>query len=169
MTQTINKPVTDRGFASGESMPEKNSNDNFETMTFVLPTQDISKFSGQPIDDSLIPLDGITFYILRLAKMIVVREQGNFFIGRNVQEDLWIPQVNLAEPDGFARSVSRRHAMIRPVDQGYEITDLFSRNGTRLDDQRLLPNKAYPLPSGTHLSVGQEQLMVMYRNVQISR
>jgi hypothetical protein len=78
---------------------------------------------------------GITFYVMWLAKVIMVRPKGDFFIGGNVGEEFWNPQVNLAELDGFADSVSRRHVMIHPLDHGYEITDLFSKNGTTLDDR----------------------------------
>jgi pSer/pThr/pTyr-binding forkhead associated (FHA) protein len=133
------------------------------TISFTLPREKTSNFERLPIDESLIPSDGISFYIMRLSKVIVVHPKGDFFIGRSVDEESWTPEVNLAELDGFASSVSRRHAMITPLKHGYEITDLHSRNGTMLDDWRLLPNKPYPLASGVQLSVGREQLMVIYR------
>jgi pSer/pThr/pTyr-binding forkhead associated (FHA) protein len=134
-----------------------------KTLTFILPKERTSNSGILPIDDSLIPSDGISFYVMRLGKVIVIHAKGDFFIGRSVDEDSWNPEVNLAEQDGFASSVSRRHARISPLNHGYEITDLHSRNGTMLDDWRLLPNKPYPLASGVQLSVGREQLMVIYR------
>jgi pSer/pThr/pTyr-binding forkhead associated (FHA) protein len=133
------------------------------TISFTLPKEKTSNQEKVQIDQSLIPSDGISFYIMRLGKVIVVRSKGDFYIGRSVNEDSWNPEVNLAELDGFASSVSRRHARITPLNHGYEITDLHSRNGTMLDDWRLLPNKPYPLASGVQLSVGREQLMVIYR------
>ena len=146
-------------------MNEKKINRGIVTKTFTLAQQQqhASNPGKMPIDESLIPADGITFYVMRLAKVIVVHPQGDFFIGRNVEEESWNPQVNLAELDGFADSVSRRHAMIHPLEHGYEITDLFSKNGTMLDDRRLVPNIAYPLVSGMQLSIGREQLMVIFR------
>jgi hypothetical protein len=127
----------------------------------------ISMAGAQPIDESLIPADGISFYIVRLAKAIVVRTDGEFIIGREVDEDMWKPLVNLSALDGFARGVSRRHAMIRPVEYGYEVIDLFSTNGTWLDDQRLVPDKPYPLVPGAQLRVGQELLLVIYRSARV--
>jgi pSer/pThr/pTyr-binding forkhead associated (FHA) protein len=146
-------------------MIEKKFNRGLVTKTFTLAQhQQYASDPGKlPIDESSIPNDGITFYVMRLAKVIVVRPQGDFFIGRNVEEESWNPQVNLAELDGFADSVSRRHAMIHPLEHGYEITDLFSKNGTMLDDRRLVPNVAYRLISGMQLVVGREQLMVIFR------
>ena len=144
-------------------MIEKKFNRGIVTKTFTLEQRNASNPSKLSIDESLIPADGITFYVMRLAKVIVVHPQGDFFIGRNVEEESWNPEVNLAELDGFADSVSRRHAMIHPLEHGYEITDLFSKNGTMLDDRRLVPNVAYRLVSGMQLSVGREQLMVIFR------
>ncbi len=145
-------------------MTEKKINRGLVTKTFTLAQQQRASNPGKlPIDESLIPADGITFYVMRLAKVIVVHPEGDFFIGRNVEEEFWNPQVNLAELDGFADSVSRRHAMIHPLEHGYEITDLFSKNGTMLDDRQLVPNIAYPLVSGVQLSIGREQLMVIFR------
>jgi len=144
-------------------MSEKKFNHGIVTKTFSLAQQLASNPVKLPMDESLIPADGITFYVMRLAKVIVVHPQGDFFIGRNVEEESWNPEVNLAELDGFADSVSRRHAMIHPLEHGYEITDLFSKNGTMLDNRQLVPNVAYPLVSGVQLSIGREQLMVIFR------
>jgi hypothetical protein len=137
--------------------------DGPQTLTYVLPKDKTSNLATLSVDESLIPSDGISFYVMRLGKLIVVHPKGDFFIGRSVDDDSWNPEVNLAELDGFASSVSRRHAMISPLNHGYEITDLHSKNGTMLDDWRLLPNKPYPMASGVQLSVGREQLMVIYR------
>jgi hypothetical protein len=144
-------------------MNDRKINRGLVTKTFTLGQRDASSKENLPIDESLIPVGGITFYVMRLAKVIVVHPEGDFFIGRNVEEEFWNPQVNLAELDGFADSVSRRHAMIHPLEHGYEITDLFSKNGTMLDDRRLVPNVAYRLISGMQLGIGREQLMVIFR------
>ena len=142
---------------------QKSIDHSSDTITFTLPKEGALKFDASSVDKSLIPVDGISFYIMRLSKVIVVQPQGDFFIGRYSEEDLWNPQVNLADLDGFANGVSRRHAMIRPLKHGYEITDLQSTNGTTLNDYRLVPNKAYPLAPGAQLSIGKENIIVIYR------
>jgi hypothetical protein len=149
----------------GSSMDEDDLEleDGPQTITFTLPKERASNLDVPDIETSSIPVDGISFYVMRLQKVIVVRSKGDFFIGRSVDGDPWNPEVNLAESDGIASTVSRRHAMISPLKHGYEITDLHSRNGTMLDDWRLLPNKPYPLSSGVQLSVGREQLLVIHR------
>jgi pSer/pThr/pTyr-binding forkhead associated (FHA) protein len=61
--------------------------------------------------------------------------------------------------------VSKRHAMIRRNESGFEVLDLSSRNGTWLNAQKLVPNKPYSFPSGSQLRMGQMRLLVVYRSV----
>jgi len=122
----------------------------------------------ESVDESLIPAHGISFYVVRLAKAIVVHTGVEFFIGRDVGEDVWKPLVDLSEMDGYSMGVSRRHAMVRPVERGYEIIDLFSTNGTWLDGQRLIPNIPYTLAPGSQLRVGQELMLVIYRSAHVT-
>lgn len=136
-----------------------------EDPTINLPNQQNLEMGIESINEAIIPIDGISFYILRLSKSLVMPGTvESFFIGRTAQEDSMAPILDLEDLEGFARGVSRRHALIRLHEQGYEVIDLSSRNGTWLDDQRLVPNKPYPLISGTVLRVGQERLLVRYRS-----
>jgi hypothetical protein len=113
-----------------------------------------------------VPRDGISFHIMRLARTFVICSDENFFIGRSIETVPLKPMLNLENLDGLGTisSVSRRHAMVCRTESGYEIVDLFSRNGTWIDEQRLLPNKPYPLPSGSLLRIAQERLLVHYRS-----
>jgi pSer/pThr/pTyr-binding forkhead associated (FHA) protein len=143
---------------------DKKNKNLSEDSTINLPNQQNSETGFEFIDETAIPADGISFYILRLSKSLIM--PGNvesFFIGRNAQEDSAAQILDLEDLEGFAMGVSRRHALVRINEQGYEVIDLSSRNGTWLDGQRLVPNKPYPLRSGTALRVGQERLLVRYR------
>lgn len=134
-----------------------------EAQTVPLSDLQITEIGAQHFDESLVPADGISFYIMRLFKAIVVRANREFYIGRVEQEDLWKPSVNLSELDGFAMGVSRRHAMILPVRHGYQVIDLRSTNGSWLNERRLIPHKPYSLAPGVKLRLGQETLQVVYR------
>ena len=61
--------------------------------------------------------------------------------------------------------LSRRHVVIRRTDEGYQLLDLGSVNGTWLEEERLVPHQLYPLPSGSHLRLGRMRLLVLYRPV----
>lgn len=137
----------------------------FTTDSYEQPNSEASPY---PLESVEIPSDGISFYNIRIARAIIVPSTGNFFIGRSSMEDTTKLMLNSEYLDdlGMSSSVSRRHALICPVEHGYEIVDLFSTNGTWIGDLRLLPNKAYPLTSGDMLRLGQERLLVRYHAVQ---
>jgi pSer/pThr/pTyr-binding forkhead associated (FHA) protein len=137
-----------------------------EALTAGLPNVQDADIYRPQLEELEVPHDGISFYIMRVARGVVIRSRENFFIGRGDENTPSKPMLNLENLDGLGTisSVSRRHAMICPLEDGYEIVDLFSRNGTWIDDQRLIPNKPYPLPSGSLLRIGQERLLVRYRS-----
>ncbi|HVM44372.1 MAG TPA: FHA domain-containing protein [Candidatus Thermoplasmatota archaeon] len=78
-------------------------------------------------------------------------ESGNAWsIGR--EKGCGIQLIN----DPFASS---RHAQIERRAGGFEITDLFSRNGTLLDWDRLPPGQAMPLANGQVVGIGKTLLL----------
>jgi pSer/pThr/pTyr-binding forkhead associated (FHA) protein len=52
--------------------------------------------------------------------------------------------------------------MIRRKGDGYEILDMGSTNGTWLNQYLLLPDKPYPLKSGTQIRLGRLSLLVLF-------
>lgn len=136
-----------------------------EAFTAGLSEQPNSEVCPHPLEAMEIPENGISFYIIRIARAIVVPRNGNFFIGRTSVEDTTRPMLNLENLDGLgmSSSVSRRHALICPVGDGYEIIDLFSRNGTWIGGLRLLPNRPYSLTSGDVVKFGQERMLVHFK------
>ena len=62
-----------------------------------------------------------------------------------------LPSNTLALNDLKASS---RHAEIRPMDNGYAITDLGSTNGTFVNEQQLRPNEPRQLNAGDSVRVG---------------
>lgn len=122
------------------------------------PLQNAESF----IDAALIPENGVAIYVAGASKPYYVRVENELVIGRKVEE-LSEPFLDLSEEGAFDMGLSRRHALIRRTDAGFEIVDLDSRNGTRLNGERLVPHKPYPLASGSNLRFGRMRLFVLYR------
>jgi hypothetical protein len=114
------------------------------------------------IDEGIIPNEGIVIYFAETTKPFVVRTDQEFVIGRRV-----IPtteaMLDLSDFDGFNMGLSRRHAMIRQTESGFEIIDISSTNGTWVNDERLEPYATYPLSSGSRLLLSRIRLVVYYR------
>lgn len=69
------------------------------------------------------------------------------------------PEADLRFPDNL-RYISGRHAEIRRAAPGFEVTDLGSTNGTRLNNQPLKPNTPVPLRDGSVIRIGDENFGV---------
>lgn len=136
----------------------------------VALTENISGQSGVPvesvesfIDVSLIPESGLGIYIAGVPKPYYLHIYKELIIGR--MSSTLESTLDLSDLAAFDMGVSRRHAMIRRTETGYEVVDLASRNGTWLNAERLVPNKPYPFASGSQLRIGQMRLLVMYHSI----
>jgi len=74
-------------------------------------------------------------------------------LGRASEAENYVPDFDMTFYDD-GDYVSRRHARITRGRGGYFITDLGSSNGTTLNGQTLLPNRAYRLRNGDLFKVG---------------
>ena len=115
-----------------------------------------------PIDEAVVPNSGIAVYVEGESNPAFVDSKGEFVLGRKSGKTSGM-LLDLAPLGGYHLGLSRRHAVIRRTGDGYEVLDLGSVNGTWLNEQRLVPHKSYPLPSGSHLRLGRMRLFVVYR------
>ena len=117
------------------------------------------------IDEAAVPNGGIAVYMEGTFNPAYMDSRGEFVIGRKVEKTSEVTEVllDLSPLGGYGLGISRRHAVIRRMDGGYEVLDLGSVNGTWLNDERLVPHKSYPLASGSHLRLGSMRLFVAYR------
>ena len=117
------------------------------------------------IDKTAVPDHGIAVYLEGEFNPVRIDVREEFVIGRrsgttsNVSDGV----LDLSPMGGYGRGVSRRHVVILRTKHEYEILDLGSVNGTWLNDERLVPQKNYPLASGSHLRLGSMRLFVLYR------
>jgi hypothetical protein len=125
-----------------------------------ISAEDIGSF----IDTALIPEGGLGIYVAGSFKPYYLRPDSDLIIGRKLEatsESI----LDLSDFDAFNMGLSRRHAMLRRTESGYEVTDLFSTNGTWLNAERLIPNKPYQFASGSQLRIGRLRLFIMYQTV----
>jgi hypothetical protein len=119
-------------------------------------------FEKTYVESLEIPAKGIALYLMDFPKPIAVCEEQEFVLGRKLTDTLSGKFVDLTPFGGYELGVSHRHAMIRLMADGYEITDLESTNGTQINKNRLFPNKPYPIPSGSQIRLGKLNLYAIY-------
>ena len=129
--------------------------------TTVLPqmTEEDFKKTFKPHEE------GIAIYVKGYAAPIEIPKEREFTLGRHITGELEQAFVDLKPFGGYETGVSRRHALIRRTDHGYEILDLGSSNGTWLNTKRLTPDKPYPLENGAEVYLGKLQIFVIYQEM----
>lgn len=130
------------------------------------PEKISAKISDAPIDNALIPRDGIAIYAAGTSRPVYLRFEKELIFGRRNEgekaEELNATLLDLTSLGGYQMGLSRRHALIRRTEDGYILIDLASTNGSWLNDERLTPNKPYPLPSGSQIRFGRMRLLILY-------
>jgi hypothetical protein len=109
------------------------------------------------------PSVGILLFLLNNSKPIALCTEQEFVLGRGgalVSKFLF----DLSDFDAYAMGVSRTHAVIKAVENGYVLIDLRSANGTWINGERLAPGKPYDLASGSVIQLGRLKLVVVYSN-----
>ena len=76
------------------------------------------------------------------------------WIGRADPDEQYWPQLDLTDDKGVEMGVSRRHALIRKEEQGLVLIDQLSVNGTWIDQEQLVPDRAYPLSHAIEVRFG---------------
>ncbi len=125
-------------------------------------------WSFKEAKEVVIPDSGIAFYVEGQSDYAHIDYEGEFVLGRKSGTTSGATSemlLDLGPLGGFGLGLSRRHAVIRRTEGGYEVLDLDSVNGTWLNEQRLVPHKPYPLHSGSHLRLGRMRLLVLYKRV----
>jgi hypothetical protein len=114
------------------------------------------------VNAAAVPESGIAVYLEGQFDPAYIASQEEIIIGRKA-EDTSEVSLDLAPFGAYHLGLSRRHAVLRRTQHGYEVLDLGSVNGTWLNDERLVPHQFYALPSGSHLRLGSMRLFVLYR------
>lgn len=83
-----------------------------------------------------------------------------------VTKDEFIIGKKVSQVDGavtFNRMISRVHCKVSRTSGGYKIMDLNSANGTFLNQERLIPEQAYPVKNGDVVRMANTDFQVIIR------
>jgi hypothetical protein len=144
--------------------------DPFTDSAYKTRTTDMQALTPEMVRDWLtedarelsVPDSGIAFYVDGHSMPAYIDSQEEFVLGRRAGTTSEM-LLDLAPFGGYSLGLSRRHALIRRTEDGYEVMDLGSVNGTWLNEERLVPHRSYPLISGSHLRLGRMRIFVLYQ------
>ena len=109
-----------------------------------------------------IPSKGIVLINLEDGQPVAMLDEKAFILGRvSAEIKTREPLVDLTSL-GIDYGISRTHALIRQTEDGYQITDLQSSNGTWLENERLVPQKPYAIDSGNRIRMGRLNVLIFY-------
>ncbi len=101
-----------------------------------------------------------TLIVMSSGRQIDLSDVALVFLGRCDEKHHIYPHLDLTRDEGMSYGVSRQHACIHQNDQGLQVEDMDSTNGTFLNGQRLSPFKVYPLHNGDVLQLGKLEIKV---------
>lgn len=103
----------------------------------------------------------VSLHIIDSGQVLHLKDRREFTLGRTVEGQPILPDVDLSPFDAFSLGVSRLHAAIRIVNKEVVVTDLGSSNGTRVNGQKIVPHVDYPLNHGDIIAVGKLKIQVI--------
>lgn len=80
---------------------------------------------------------------------------GDYHVGRFNAASNWYPAIDLTHHGGQPAGASRRHATVHLAPINITITDLNSRNGTKVNGKRLEAHQPSPLSNGDEILFGR--------------
>jgi pSer/pThr/pTyr-binding forkhead associated (FHA) protein len=106
--------------------------------------------------------DGVTLRveIKGATTALFISLTGDAIVGRRDPLSERVPDVDLTPYGGYQMGISRRHAMICLRDQGVELIDLGSRNGTFLNGDRLQGHQPAQVQNGDEVRLGKIAMVV---------
>ncbi len=120
----------------------------------------------QPIPEPAPPLSlpkaWISLHILESGYILPLADRTEFTLGRVVDGQPIMPDVDLTPHNAYAHGVSRLHAALKLVEDKIVIVDLESSNGTYVNGVRIPPNVETRLVHGDVISLGKLKIQVLF-------
>jgi hypothetical protein len=101
--------------------------------------------------------------VMEFPTPITLTVTGDMIVGRADNITNYTPEIDLAPYGAYRLGISRRHAIVRLMPGNtLSVTDLGSRNGTMVNNQKLIANAPFPLKDGDELAIGTLLIRVTF-------
>lgn len=131
--------------------------------TVPITDSDLGKVTPREPATPALGLNSLVLFVAGDQTPIVIQDEDEVVLGRNVPENgYYVVDLGVYQVEG----VSRQHAAISAVEDGYTVMDLQSTNGTWLNGTLLLTQTPYQLRSGDQLRLGKLTIYVYFQSGQ---
>jgi pSer/pThr/pTyr-binding forkhead associated (FHA) protein len=103
----------------------------------------------------------ISLHLVESGQVIHLSDKKDFTIGRALDGQSIIPDIDLTPYDAFSNGVSRMHCSLRIMNGEVYAMDLGSSNGTRVNGQKIVPHVDYSINHGDILVLGKMKIQVL--------
>jgi pSer/pThr/pTyr-binding forkhead associated (FHA) protein len=107
--------------------------------------------------------------VVSSGDVISLLGRDNFTLGRSIEGQAVIPDVDLAKYDAFDQGISRMHAELRIEEDGVFVVDLDSANGTIVNGKRVRGQETAPIHHGDIIQLGRLRLQIISQQTKGSR
>jgi len=137
--------------------------------TQTVPGTDLGRSAGAPgprwsSPGIAPPADNwATLHLLDSGQLLPLAARNEFTLGRAVEGQPVMPDIDLAPYQAFGRGVSRLHAIIKRGIDDIWIMDLESANGTFVNGRRLELNEECALSNGDVVALGALEIQILLK------
>jgi len=128
----------------------------------ILTSPDAKPPQTQPSQPSAVDAV-VSLYLVDSGQILHLAGRTEFTLGRVVEGQPILPDVDLSPYEAYTQGVSRLHSCLKIINQRVGITDLGSSNGTRVNGQKILPHIDYPLNHGNMVALGKLKIQILIR------
>ncbi len=111
--------------------------------------------------DTFAPKNTLKLEIAGFASISVIVD-GDMIVGRQDNHTNYTPEVDLSPFGAHRLGISRRHAMLKVLNNTLNLIDLGSRNGTMVNNERLAPDAPRLLRNHDEIMVGTLRFNVVF-------
>lgn len=129
------------------------------------PERGQRKTAPPPSSATSLPKAWISLHILDSGYILPLADRSEFTLGRVVDGQPIMPDVDLTPHNAYACGVSRLHAVLKLVGDKIVVMDLDSSNGTYVNGVRIPPQVETPLVHGDVIALGKLKIQVLFSRV----
>jgi pSer/pThr/pTyr-binding forkhead associated (FHA) protein len=103
----------------------------------------------------------ISLHLVESGKVIHLSDKKDFTLGRAVEGQSILPDVDLSAFEAFSLGVSRMHVSLRIMNGDVYVMDLGSSNGTKINGQKIVSHVEYSISHGDLVTLGRLKVQML--------